>query len=192
VTRRIGGSNEVTVPKATIVSNLVRVLHEGALFVHGDLPEWPALRRELQNFRPEVTRSGRETWNAAAGSHDDLLISASLCAWHMQGAQRPSWGFFELMRQRFEGEGETFIVGADIGQSRDPTAICVMSKVDRPTQADITDSPYAPAGAWHYRPPVEAPRTSSTTPVTDPAELRRLEIGNRDTPDHPEGPGRPR
>jgi hypothetical protein len=196
------GSNVATVPKSTLVSNLIRLLHEGTLFVHGDLPEWPALRRELQNFRPEVTRSGRETWNAASGSHDDLLIAASLAAWHHQGAQRPSWGLFEYMRQRVEGGGERFVVAADIGQSRDPTAICVMSRVDGPTREDMTDPPYAHAAAWQYRPTpapamiyqpgsVEAARTASTGPVTAEWEQRRVAMLNSETPHHPDVRGGP-
>lgn len=61
----------VTVPKSTIVSILVARLHAGELFVHKSLQDWPILRRELLNFRPEITRGGTETWNARSGEHDD-------------------------------------------------------------------------------------------------------------------------
>jgi hypothetical protein len=195
------GSNRATVPKATLVSNLVRLLHAGELFVHGDLAEWPALRRELQNFRPEVTRSGHETWNAAAGSHDDLLIAASLAAWHQQGAQRPNWGLWEAMRRRVEGDaGEQFCIAADIGQAKDPTAICVMSRLERATRTDMFETPYAPAAAWQYRPipapvpvyqpgSVEASRTAAQAPVTADWEKNRLEIASRSTPHHPDARG---
>ena len=50
--------NIATVPKSTLVSKLVACLHGGELFVHGDLTDWPLLRRELMNFRPEITRAG--------------------------------------------------------------------------------------------------------------------------------------
>jgi hypothetical protein len=75
------GGNLVTVPKATLVSKLISLAHSGNLKVHGKLTDWPVLRRELQNFRPERTPSGRETWNAAPGQHDDLLIATALCGW---------------------------------------------------------------------------------------------------------------
>jgi hypothetical protein len=79
------GCNIVTVPKSTLVSKLISLAHSGNLRVHGKLSDWPVLRRELQNFRPERTPSGRETWNAAPGQHDDLLIATALCGWYLQG-----------------------------------------------------------------------------------------------------------
>jgi hypothetical protein len=44
-----------TVPKSTLVSKLVARVHSGELVVHGDLADWPTLKRELLNFRSEVT-----------------------------------------------------------------------------------------------------------------------------------------
>jgi hypothetical protein len=73
----------VTVPKATLVSKLVALVHSGNLAVHGSLKDWPALKHEMEIFRPEVTPGGRETWNAARSGHDDLLTAAALCAWRI-------------------------------------------------------------------------------------------------------------
>ena len=67
--------NVFSVPKSTIVSTLVARLHSGELVVHKDLKHWPVLRRELLNFRPEITRTGQETWNARSGS---MMISSWL------------------------------------------------------------------------------------------------------------------
>ena len=79
------GGNSVTVPKSTLVSRLVALMYSGDLVVHRDLTNWPVLRRELLNFRTEVTPSGQATWNAAPGSHDDLIIATALAGWCLEG-----------------------------------------------------------------------------------------------------------
>src|SRR6516165_6017649 len=82
----------VTVPKATLVSMLVARMHAGELFVHETLKDWPVLRRELLNFRPEITRTGVETWNARSGEHDDLVLSLSMAIWYLSGPGSPYSG----------------------------------------------------------------------------------------------------
>jgi hypothetical protein len=131
--------NIATVPKSTLVSKLVARLHVGELVVHGDLADWPALRRELMNFRPEMTHSGHETWNARSGEHDDLVIATALCAWYLGGVV-PYQGLMQYYG-RLAGDigSEQYCVGVDIGQSIDPTAICVMSRIDRPSLDDIQE-----------------------------------------------------
>jgi hypothetical protein len=131
-----------TVPKSTLISKLVAVVHAGELFVHQELSDWPVLKRELMNFRPEVTAAGRETWNARSGTHDDLVIATALCAWHLQGGEQPYAG---LLRHYAQLAGrvdlsEKWCVGVDLGQSVDPTAICVMSRIDRPSAADTAQA----------------------------------------------------
>jgi hypothetical protein len=123
----------VTVPKATLVSKLVALVHSGNLAVHGSLKDWPALKHEMEIFRPEVTPSGREIWNTARSGHDDLLTAAALCAWYAQQDHMSNWGFYELARmraQRPEDTHEDFVCAVDTGQSSDPTAIAVMSRLD--------------------------------------------------------------
>ena len=138
------GGNSVTVPKSTLVSRLVALMYSGELVVHRDLKDWPMLRREMINYRTEVTASGQVTWNAAAGAHDDLIIATALAGWCLEGRDIPNAGIFNLYRQRaFESAGqvapERYVVGVDIGQARDPTAICVMSRIERPAQEDAAD-----------------------------------------------------
>jgi hypothetical protein len=135
-----GGGN-ATVPKSTLVSNLVAIVHAGELFVHQDLTDWPALKCELANFRPEVTAAGRETWNARSGFHDDLVVATALCAWYLRGGE-PYSGLVSYYAQTYSGvsAGERWCVGVDLGQSADPTAICVMSKIDRPSPSDVTQA----------------------------------------------------
>jgi hypothetical protein len=101
--------------------------------VHGSLKDWPALKHEMEIFRPEVTHGGRETWNAARSGHDDLLTAAALCAWYAQMDDMNSWGFYELARMRAQGPEDThesFVCAVDIGQSSDPTVLAVMSRLD--------------------------------------------------------------
>jgi hypothetical protein len=107
------------VPKSTLVSKLVSVVHGGELFVHEELSDWPVLRRELMNFRPEVTRTGQETWNARSGAHDDLVIATALCSWHLQGGERYSGLVQYYAQQAYGGAGasERWCVGVDVGQS---------------------------------------------------------------------------
>jgi hypothetical protein len=129
----------VTVPKSTLVSKLVARLHGGELFVHESLKDWPVLRRELLNFRPEVTRTGMETWNARSGEHDDLVLATALCAWFLSDGAEPCSGLLRYYAQLSGASGIRWAVGVDLGQSVDPTAICVMSRIDRPSQSDIKE-----------------------------------------------------
>jgi len=127
-----------SVPKSTIVSTLVARLHGGELVVHRALKDWPVLRRELLNFRPEITRSGTETWNARSGEHDDLVLALGLAVFHLRGAHIPYRGLLDWYAREAgnPGGGEKWAVGVDLGQSLDPTAIAVLSKTEQPGRSD--------------------------------------------------------
>jgi hypothetical protein len=118
----------------------------GALHVHEEIRDWPALRREMENFRPEMTRGGRETWNAGPGAHDDLLISAALAAWYLQGAGRPGEGFAEFYRRKAGDTTDRSVVAVDIGQASDPTAICIMTRVTTSDPETVAPG-FRPAGS---------------------------------------------
>jgi hypothetical protein len=146
----------VVVPKSTLVSKLVARLHAGELFVHESLKDWPILRRELLNFRPEVTRTGTETWNARSGEHDDLVLALGLATWYLSGA-RPFSGFLEICRRELRGEtlgGIKWCVGVDLGQSQDPTAIAVLAKIDQPGPSDMREEAYQQQSAEEQRPSI--------------------------------------
>jgi hypothetical protein len=133
-----------TVPKSTLVSKLVARLHGAELFIHESIKDWPVLRRELLNFRPEITRGGTETWNARSGEHDDLVLSLAMAVWYLSGAW-PFSGFMEYARQESRGRtlgGVEWCVGVDLGQSQDPTAIAVLSKIEGAGLRDIADPAY--------------------------------------------------
>jgi hypothetical protein len=141
-THRSGGI--VTVPKSTLVSKLVARVHSAELRVHRDLSDWPVLKRELLNFRSGVTPAGQETWNARACEHDDLVIATALALWGLGDDATPFGGLARWYAgQAGELGTERFCVGVDLGQSVDPTAICVMSRIDNPSQADVRSEHFA-------------------------------------------------
>lgn len=128
----------VTVPKATLVSTLVARVHAGELFVHESLRDWPVLRRELLNFRPEITRTGIETWNARSGEHDDLVLALALAVWQLHGAYIPHRGLLQYYQAQIGRRArEEWALGVDLGQSVDPTAIALLSKIEDPSQSDV-------------------------------------------------------
>jgi hypothetical protein len=136
----------VSVPKSTLVSGLVRRIHSRELAIPDDLAGWPNLKRELLNFRSEVTAAGNETWNSRIGEHDDLIIATSLCIFGLGDDAVPYGG---LMRwyDRSHGElgNERFCIGVDLGQAHDPTAVCIMGRIDNPSLSDVRDGSFRPA-----------------------------------------------
>jgi hypothetical protein len=124
------------VPKLTLVSRLQALLHQGQLKIQKDLSEAETLVRELQDFRVEFTATGHLTFNARAGKHDDLVLALAIAIWRAYGGGMPSWGDFENTRRRSAALGNPlaigprYFVGVDLGQSRDPTAIAIVRRVE--------------------------------------------------------------
>lgn len=69
------------VAKLVLISTVQTLLHDGRLLIQKDLPDAPALRTELEDFRATVTDSGRWTFGARAGQHDDLVLALALACW---------------------------------------------------------------------------------------------------------------
>jgi hypothetical protein len=129
----------VTVPKATIVSALVARLHCNELSVSRRLKDWPILRRELLNFRPELTRTGTETWNARSGEHDDCVLSLGMAVWYLANPQPYSGLLRYYALEAGAARGSEWVLSMDIGQAVDPSAITIVEKIERPTMADFRD-----------------------------------------------------
>ena len=55
-------------------------MSNGKLLAAEGLPDGAELRRQLEDSQVEITARGHVTANAAAGSHDDMVISTAL-AW---------------------------------------------------------------------------------------------------------------
>jgi len=142
-----------SVPRLTLVSRLQALLHEGRLKILRELAEAETLVRELQDFRMEYTAAGHLTFNARSGKHDDLVLALAIAVWRANGGGMASYGFYELTRQRAAQAGcptakaPRYFVGVDLGQSRDPTAIAVVRRVDPPPPVPEDPKPkpnYAP------------------------------------------------
>jgi hypothetical protein len=69
------------VAKLLLVSTVQTLLHDGRLQIQKDLPEAPILKLELEDFRASVTDSGRWTFGARSGAHDDLVLALALALW---------------------------------------------------------------------------------------------------------------
>ncbi len=69
------------VAKLLLVSTVQALLHDGRLQIQKDLPEAPILKLELEDFRASVTDSGRWTFGARSGAHDDLVLALALALW---------------------------------------------------------------------------------------------------------------
>ncbi len=121
------------VPKLTLVSRLQALLHQGQLKIQKELSEAETLVRELQDFRVEFTATGHLTFNARAGKHDDLVLALAIAVWRAFGGGMPSWAHYEITRRAALGalaDEPRYFVGVDLGQSRDPTAIAIVRRVE--------------------------------------------------------------
>jgi hypothetical protein len=125
-----------SVPKLTLVSRLQALLHEGRLKILRELDEAETLVRELQDFRMEYTPAGHLTFNARSGKHDDLVLALAIAVWRAHGGGMKGFGYFEWLRGQALGSMASeprYFVGVDLGQSRDPTAIAVVRRIEPPS-----------------------------------------------------------
>jgi hypothetical protein len=137
------------VPKLILVSRLQALLHEGRLKIHRELPEADTLVRELQDFRVEFTAAGNLTFNARQGRHDDLVLALAIAAWRAYGPVGRGMGMFEFMRRQAAlltgaDEPSKMVVGVDLGQAHDPTAIAVIRRVPTWRIEELPDPPPPP------------------------------------------------
>lgn len=118
------------VPKVVLVGGLQALLHSGRLAIHPEIPDAPALVREMQDFRSDYTDTGGVLFSARTGKHDDLLLALGIAVWRAGNPVLNGYGFWEAMRRRAVAAGmvETprTVLGVDLGQARDPTALAVV------------------------------------------------------------------
>lgn len=95
----------VGVPKRDLVHGTLALLQEGTLKIAAGLRLAEALVEELVNFRVEISQSGRDTYEARQGVHDDLVLAVALATWRARGdtgalrrALRPLPPDFTLLR----------------------------------------------------------------------------------------------
>jgi hypothetical protein len=72
------GGNIYHVPKQILVSQLEARLHSGELKIASNIADAGALADELKDFARKVSESGRVSFNARSGSHDDLVLSLAI------------------------------------------------------------------------------------------------------------------
>ncbi len=117
------------VPKLILVSRVQALFHSGQIKIQKDLPDAPALVAELQEFRAEVTDSGYWRFGARSGKHDDLVLALAIAIWRAHGGVSES-GWLDYAREALgQKQAERFVIGVDLGQSQDPTAIAIVRRV---------------------------------------------------------------
>ena len=71
----------VGVPKRDLVTATRILLDTGRLRIAPALRYAEALRAELKGYQVQLSETGRDSYGAAGGLHDDLVIALSLAAW---------------------------------------------------------------------------------------------------------------
>jgi hypothetical protein len=83
----------------------------------------------------EFTAAGHMTSNARSGKHDDLVLALAIAVWRAYGGGMVGSGYFEWLRREATGwtaSEPRYFVGLDLGQTRDPTAIAVVRRIEPP------------------------------------------------------------
>jgi hypothetical protein len=134
------------VPKLVLISRLQALLHEGRLKIQKELPEAKILVGELMDFRVQYTPAGHLTFNAREGKHDDLVLALAIACYRAAGDGVAYAGLLDWYRQQAAPQKDTrYFVGVDLGQSRDPSAVAVVRRIDCPSPAEVRDPEIAPA-----------------------------------------------
>jgi hypothetical protein len=80
----------VRVPKRNLVSTVQVYLQSKRLKISSQLDLADTLTRELQNFQVKITDNAHDTYGAwREGTHDDLVLAASLAMW--TGTETQKW-----------------------------------------------------------------------------------------------------
>ena len=94
------------------------------------------------DFRVQYTAAGHLTFNAREGRHDDLVLALAIACYRAAGDGVAYAGLLEYYRRQAAPQGipaPRYFVGVDLGQSRDPSAVAVVRRVDYPSPAAVRD-----------------------------------------------------
>lgn len=69
------------VPKRDLIAVAQVALQRQRLKIAPTLREATTLTRELADYRVSISQSGRDTYDARSGAHDDLVLSVCLALW---------------------------------------------------------------------------------------------------------------
>jgi hypothetical protein len=90
-------SGKVNLPKKDMVASITKVIQERRLKVAQGCENAALFRSELKNFQLKVSASGHNTYNAAAGQHDDTITAVGLCLWlGDRGIRRPTRVYYQF------------------------------------------------------------------------------------------------
>jgi hypothetical protein len=98
------GPYSLRVPKRDLISALEVAMQTRRLGVASGVRLAEDLRDELRNFTFAISDRGHDTYEAASGRHDDLVLALALAVWH---AERSGQGaiFLEAWRRLADREG---------------------------------------------------------------------------------------
>jgi hypothetical protein len=80
------------------------------------------------------------TFNARQGKHDDLVLALAIACWRGHDGGVSYAGLMQFYARQFAASPfapARYYLGVDLGQSRDPTAIAVVKKIEGPTAAEL-------------------------------------------------------
>ena len=76
-----GSGEHPHVPKRDLINTAALILEQHRLQIATALPDTDALVEELLAFRRTTSDTGHDSYAAAAGNHDDLVLALSLALW---------------------------------------------------------------------------------------------------------------
>ncbi|MDX0601802.1 hypothetical protein GOD78_10995 [Sinorhizobium medicae] len=79
-----GTLRHAKVPKRDLVNVVLLALQAGTLQIASGSPHAATLAHELAELRAKISASGRDTYEAAAGAHDDLIIAVAIALWSLE------------------------------------------------------------------------------------------------------------
>jgi hypothetical protein len=85
------GRRKWSVPKTELVSTLSGLFASNLVRIAHDLPNLETLRREVGTFLLAHSATGRPTYSASAGNHDDLISALALACWWASMRHSPAW-----------------------------------------------------------------------------------------------------
>lgn len=82
-------ADEWRVPKRVLVGQVQAAMQTKRLRAAASLPDWPALKTELTNFKAKISLSGHDSYGAGGGAedwrgggaHDDLTLAVAMAVW---------------------------------------------------------------------------------------------------------------
>src|SRR5262249_48005839 len=84
-----GDHHNPHVPKEDLISTTSILLEKGRLRIAANMRNTQTLIDELLAFRRATTPRGRDTYGAANGDHDDLVLALSLALWTAANRRPP-------------------------------------------------------------------------------------------------------